>query len=444
MMDYLDTLSGVQNCLIIDSQAGGGHVQAANFIESHLKAKGLPTIRREFYTTCLGRVIGRFAINTWNDDQKNERINKVNAYSKFEFLFDILLAIPVFFSTWALIRKHKIEHIVDVQPIGLRAILHAARIENFVRSLFGSKLKQIKVSLVMTDLPTLQATNFLQPLRGLRDNDRRILEVITTDPLLTSGQNSEEFWKENARLPIKYVKNRQFPLRAEFLTNRNCTDTILPLSFRCHSVAAKSDLAKALHVKISDKETANCNDSLSINVESQDRIITIMLGSQASFDATIQYVEQLVRKLKTEGMIKPTKIFVCCGDPKPHEPSLIEAVYHKIDELDIPDSISIAPLSWQDATVLAPLMARSDITITRAGGLTAMELLTVATGQILIHSVPSKGRDLSIEQDEEELLKGMFIWESGNARYLKSKKGARIVLPECLPTNLFLQSQPNS
>jgi hypothetical protein len=62
-----------------------------------------------------------------------------------------------------------------------------------------------------------------------------------------------------------------------------------------------------------------------------------------------------------------------------------------------------------------------------------MELMSVAQGQIWIHSETRHGTI-----DEKTLEKGMPLWEQGNASYLKKKKGARFITPEtffdgCVP-----------
>ena len=55
-----------------------------------------------------------------------------------------------------------------------------------------------------------------------------------------------------------------------------------------------------------------------------------------------------------------------------------------------------------------------------------MELMSVAQGQIWIHS-ETKGK---IYVDQEKLSHGMPIWEKGNAFYLRKKKGAKLVNPD--------------
>ena len=90
-------------------------------------------------------------------------------------------------------------------------------------------------------------------------------------------------------------------------------------------------------------------------------------------------------------------------------------------------------MCFQCDDVIASLYYRSDATFTRSGGLTAMELMSVAQGQIWIHSETRHGTI-----NGESLGRGMPIWERGNASYLQEKKGARFITPEtffdgCIP-----------
>lgn len=436
-MSCVNDLPDVKKYLVMDNAAGGGHVQVANFMEGALNAGGKDrVVKREIYKTCLGKWIGNYATNSWNSDQKNERIAKINSLTKIQFIFDILIAIPVFFSTWAMLRKHKIEHVVNVQPMGLKAIIYAVRIENFMRSLFKGA-GQIKVSLIMTDLPTDQTVNFFSPLKRLSKRDRAVLQVFTTTPLVQKGETEATFWAKHANLSLDNVKTYpDFPLRPAFraVADQDRTQPI-NLGIQCHSPAAKADLERALRSPAGAEVPAGAEGNLTHRINPDDRVITIMLGSQASFDATIAYVEKLV-ELSPREEDRQTKIFVCCGDPKPGEPSLIAALYEKVATLDKPESVLIAPLSRQDDKVLAPLIARSDVTITRSGGLTAMELQAVATGKILIHSAAKPVKE-GVELTQKQLLNGMFTWESGNARFLQRDKNTWMTTPNQLPSDLF-------
>jgi len=98
-------------------------------------------------------------------------------------------------------------------------------------------------------------------------------------------------------------------------------------------------------------------------------------------------------------------------------------------------------MCFQSGEVIAPLYYRSDATFTRSGGLTAMELMSVAQGQIWIHSELKNAC-----KSETSLAKGMPIWERGNVHYLKEMKGAKLITPETFfeaCASYFLSESPS-
>lgn len=184
-----------------------------------------------------------------------------------------------------------------------------------------------------------------------------------------------------------------------------------------------------------------------LDLQLTDKVLALMLGSQASFDATLEYVRNTIEWAKTslEKDAPPHYLFVFCGRHNQGDPnSLLQATYKLVQEAKSKNPSSnlvIVPLSFQDAEQIAPILARADMTITRSGGLTAMELLEVATGKICIHVVDKKSKaqidEKGIITNEEEILKqGMLYWEGGNEIYLKERKGARLMTPESLQKSL--------
>ena len=108
--------------------------------------------------------------------------------------------------------------------------------------------------------------------------------------------------------------------------------------------------------------------------------------------------------------------------------SLFTKVADYIDQMDdYPRSLSIIPFSFQRDDVIAPLFYRSDLSCTRSGGQTAMELMSVCSGDMWVHSeARSDKRPLT----QRELLQGIPAWEAANAVYLQKIRGAKIVTPE--------------
>ena len=70
-------------------------------------------------------------------------------------------------------------------------------------------------------------------------------------------------------------------------------------------------------------------------------------------------------------------------------------------------------------------MYRSNITITRAGGQTIMELLKLCSGICFIHS-ETKGINMK-NYDMQKVMKGVVDWEAYNALYLVNKNRGKFV-----------------
>ena len=120
---------------------------------------------------------------------------------------------------------------------------------------------------------------------------------------------------------------------------------------------------------------------------------------------------------------------------QPGQNSLFKRVAQFIQEVkNYPKNLTIVPMSFQQDDTLGPLFFRSDITCTRSGGQTAMELMCANRGRIWIHSESKKANPT-----EDEFLKGIPAWESANAVYLQHLKNAKIVTPDTVSLELLLQ-----
>lgn len=167
-------------------------------------------------------------------------------------------------------------------------------------------------------------------------------------------------------------------------------------------------------------------DKIAINIEADDKVSTILLGSQPTEEATLKYLRNYIELTKQTAAGENHLLFVFCNSHTRHKNSLLKKVYHLIQKIDkFPHNLTVIPMCFQNDDVISSLYYRSDATFTRSGGLTAMELMSVAQGQIWIHSEVRHGT-----ADSEELGRGMPIWERGNATYLQHKKGARFITPE--------------
>ena len=114
----------------------------------------------------------------------------------------------------------------------------------------------------------------------------------------------------------------------------------------------------------------------------------MILGSHPTEEATIQYVKHFIdlsRKAGDRGYCY--LLFVFCHYDASRCSSLLHRV-HRVAQAakNYPKHLNIIPMCFQEDRVIAILYSRSDATITRSGGLTSMELMSVARGKIWIHS----------------------------------------------------------
>lgn len=149
------------------------------------------------------------------------------------------------------------------------------------------------------------------------------------------------------------------------------------------------------------------------HLTSKDRVLTLMLGSMPTVKSMIQYV-QAMQELDLD------YIFAMCSQN--------EKLKTKLDGLKLSNVVTLGP---QPASTIADLIIHSTYTLTRSGAITSQELMRLSGGQILIHS-------------ETGDLSGMPEWEGGNALYLMQKKGAKLVSPNSLKSELGISQTPHS
>ena len=173
------------------------------------------------------------------------------------------------------------------------------------------------------------------------------------------------------------------------------------------------------------------------SIPMESRVITVLLGSQPACGATFNYLKGWIELAQEKDFSKiPCYLFVFCAEHLPGHESLLRKVTEHVAQIDsYPSQLTVVPFSFQDDDVIAPLFYRSDLTCTRSGGQTAMELICVSNGENWIHSEAKKNRAESGEIAMEGLLKGIPGWEAANALYLQKFRGAKIVTPETFLEN---------
>lgn len=410
--------------LIITSSGGGGLLQAANAKEQELRAKDphVVIIRRDVMKDWMRMKLGKVFISLWNRAQLQGNVWVQSFFAAIAPFVEIFFRPPIFFFSLYTLFKEDIDQVIDTQVMGTSAILKALRFFN------RRKKKQVHLEKVLVDLPTKKATHFFVPIRSLSEKDRKWFRLITVAPLLEEGQTEEEFWKQNCNLTFQNIQYEDYYVRQSFLRYRHLArkaETAL-LRTRYQSREELSSIEKsvsrgAVQFTVKDRE-------LLFSISPESRVFTLLLGSQPANHATLNYVKKFIElSEELQENQYPVYLFVFCSYYTPDPSSLFQKVTDYVHQHRHNSLLTIVPMSFQDDDVIAPLFFRSDMTCTRSGGQTAMELLSVSQGEIWIHSEAKKTAD-PITNDE--LLKGIPGWESANASYLQHRRNAKIVTPD--------------
>ena len=414
--------------LILTSSGGGGLIQAAKAKEQEAKVKdpNIVIIRRDVLRNWMGKWFGKFCCNRWNGAQINGNVDALKFLIEVQYVFDYFCW-PIFFfcSLWTFFRED-IDQVIDTQPMGTSAILKALRI---YRRKTG---KNIKLEKVVVDLPTKRATHFLRPIKYLARADRPFLQLTAIAPLLEEGQTAEDFWQKNCGLSEADIHYQDMYVRQSFLKfqNKQRTSEVFDLFIRCKAKEELAFLKKSYKKSFLTGQLKE--EQLHFSIPQHARVITVLLGSQPAHEATLNYVKKFVQIARESSSSKnPICLFVFCGDYQSNQMTLLQKMSESIARIkDYPKNLAVIPFSFQEDDVIAALFHRSDLTCTRSGGQTAMELMCVSSGEIWIHSEAKKEANKNKELSFEQLLEGIPGWEAANACYLQKICNAKIVTPE--------------
>lgn len=409
-----------QNFLVITTSGGGGHLQAAaaKKNEIHHLYKATKIFEKNIVESAGGKLLGKFMIDVvWNNAQRKGSVKALNICAYSIPIFDILFWIPVFFQIFSMLKNHDIDHVTDTQPMATSAIASATYL---YKKLSG---KEIFIEKVLTELPTTKSRHYLRPIRKLSTKKRNLLRLLTTHPLLGHHANEEDFWFNEAGLRLDQVLYKTLPIRPAFIDTKLALDQQLQL----HISLKNSHEHSLLHHLLQDKATFE-HDFFTLSINKDAQVVTMMLGSQPLQEASINYVKNFIRFVKDTFSSQEYWFFIFCSDKKFEPIPLQQRIYSLITSWeDFPKNLTIVPMSPQTDAVIAPLYARSQATITKAGGITAMELLHTAQGKIWIHYENPPVFVEKIRKWFPRANKGMPKWEYGNVLYLQEKKHASFV-----------------
>lgn len=448
--------------------AGGGHLTTMGAVGSefrqqrpHSYYKAIDVIRGSFPSP-LSQCMGYLSSNGWNQAKKEGDIQKQENLLKGKIfwvtkqrLADVIFFIPVFLATFfRLLCNRRITHITDTQPIATGAILAAARLINFLLR------RKIRVTKIMTDLPTLEAIHYSACSRRMSAADKKIYQLVTTEPFKPHTRETpeeylarqESWWNEHYGLSLENggVRYADFPVRPSFKAwaGKSKEERTHKLGIKVNHRDEFEMIRSLLRGKCEwnpqprDGEPAKKKSVMVLDVGEKAVMGMITLGSQAA-KKTINYVDNFVEVVKRRGDSKKNYyLFVACGAYVPGNPSLFKDVYEMCRNIQLPKHVVVIPLGFQDDDEFAPMMHRADFGIYGSGGVTCMEVNTVATGRILVHSEKNITQEMlkkeSPQQVKKRLLEGFALWEKGNALFQEETRGARIVAPGQLFADVLL------
>lgn len=431
------SFSNARNCLIITNGSGSGHIQATASIHAdlNLQYKELNIFPVDVLKTSYGNTIGNWAIQSWNSKQTKEDVAGLNNYLHYQWVDEYILSVIVFIAFVFKLVLSKIDVVVNTQPIGNKAIIRAVRFTNWLNRIFKKDKTIIKIAMILTELPTDKTLNFFPPIKKLSRSDRAVFKlIVATKPILEKDQTEEAFWQKHCNLSLAkgQVQYDLPPLRPAFRFLKPDQE-INQLSLRYES----EEELTLMQESCNQLKPVNGKKSVTLNLKKNDKVMTLMLGGQACFEATQLYVEKMIELAKphsneaneNEGLTR--YLFVFCGKHTPGQDTLFkkicEIVKREKSKGNLPENFKVVPVTHQTDEEIAPMMAVSTLTLTKAGGLTALEVNALVKGKIFIHA---SDKDAPNNPSEEDLMEtGMPIWEAGNAEYLKIRKGASIVTP---------------
>lgn len=260
--------------------------------------------------------------------------------------------------------------IVSSQPLGLAAICDA--IDEYQQKYAGAP--KIKLKQYLTDLPSLGCKHYFQGLQKLNQKQSEKIELF----MLASN---ELYGLDNFN--IHYIEPKNNAMVRDAFKNLKLDNFHQDISVKCFGLEEE--------LLIQSNETTAC----------------VMLGSNAS-DATIKYVEKLIH---LDGI---DKVFVFTASNQ----SLVKSLQCLAQE-------KLVILGQQGAETIAPLMARSQYTVIRGGGLSIMEQLSLLEN---LDADAARARQIFIhhkEGDDESKLTSGIPWEDGNVEYFINEVKAK-------------------
>lgn len=482
--------------LILTSSGGGGHINAAEARKNELVGLGIKEDQidivdvmglypkrankeKPWVPTYSALGLDPFFSGKANTDKwdKSQREGTEEAVRRLEYLVEMQPLAEAFQSSE--VKKNLLQYLYDndVQDIfNTQALSTPAICQAVVEFNQVHQEKPLRITTTVTDLITHRAEHFLNSLKNLTHEQKKVLTMETsTLPMTDPAEKSEDFLKKygvseglfvpRATLALEYGKvvrqeteEYTLPVKQEYKEFKDKDKIIVKageedekkyLEENCQSIGQKAKIiAKG-------KEGQKPYDIV-IDKAENDKLITITMGSQGS-NSVIEYMDAFKQQLiDCQDKIQSSSgnIYLCIAAGKAGSGSLYEKVKAHAAEImkELPENlrakVKILPLAFQDANHMASLLNNSDVLITRSGGMSAMEAKATygrnPNRQVYVHSeaklkYPDNFPKHSYDATYEALMTGTVKWEGGNAEYLLREVGASLGSPETVNFGFSLE-----
>ncbi len=409
------------NYLIITASGGAGNLHGAKGQKQILEKidPNANIITKDFMLDWLGVIMGNFGVYAWNTAQKRGKVSIQKFLGNGQRILDILFWPRIFFSAYIDLLRYDIDFVFHMQALGASAIIKAIRLYNKV------KKKNVVLKIIFTDLPAKKSKHYFNPIKRLSKKDKKYLLISSIKPPLQQNQTEKDFWQKNCKISMDRVCHDPYPVRESFYKLENKKRESIDYKIK---IRFANDVEGKLIKEISKR--GNCafiktDSTIEYTIKPIDFLITIILGSKPCFKAIYNYVYNLIDFMKKNLVKKNIIVFPYCSSAKDPVIKKLHNMVMKID--NFPNNLTIAAMSFQEEDVVASLYFRSDLTITRSAGQTAMELKKVSKAKFFVHTESN----LKVTKaSNEKLLKGIPVWESGIASFMQEQMNAQLVNPK--------------
>ncbi len=414
----------MSNLLIITSSGGGGLLQSAIAIEQE-ERKNNPSVnivKKDLLLQWTGGLIGLFGRFFYNWTQRSGKVFFTNLLVRCNLAAEYVFYPIIFIAALNVLFRKKIDRVIDNQVMGVGPIIKAIRLYNKITK------KNIVLQKVFVDFPTKEYGYYVKPIKKLSKNDKKYIRIITIEPLLDGEKTNGEFWERYCGLKEDQITYKRYTIRLAFKDFEKLARPKEDFEIKIRSSLAAE---KILMQKCFSKGSINAkatDEGFSFSIKKEDKLFVLLLGSQPSGTAVLEYLRKFILEIKEKKIKTPCHLFVFSDKFLEEKKCLFHKIYDLLEgEKDLSQLFSLVPMGFQKDDVIAPLFFRSDLTITRSGGHTMMELMAIAKGENWIHS-EAQGENPTFE----ELIKGIPCWEAGNARYFSRNFKGEIITPKTL------------